>query len=101
ALARAYFVSAQKALAAGDSATAIQKLNRAVLADSKYAAAYLLLGLTEFQQGETAKSIAHYKQALKLRPDSYSGHYNLALAYLREHKLQDGRSQLEQAVSLD
>ena len=101
ALARSYFVSAQKALAAGDSATAIKKLNRAVLADSNYAEAYLLLGLTEFQLGETAKSIAHYKQALKLQPRSYSGHYNLALAYLREHKLQDGREQLEQAVSLD
>jgi tetratricopeptide (TPR) repeat protein len=71
------------------------------LADSNYAEAYLLLGLTEFQRGETAKSIAHYKQALKLQPQSYSGHYNLALAYLREHRLQDGREQLEQAVSLD
>jgi tetratricopeptide (TPR) repeat protein len=101
ALARSYFISAQKALAAGDSATAVEKLNRAVLADSKYAEAFLLLGLTEFQRGETAKSITHYKQALKLQPRSYSGHYNLALAYLREHRLQDGREQLEQAVSLD
>src|SRR5439155_24745734 len=32
---------------------------------------------------------------------SYSGHYNLALAYLREHRVQDGRAELEQAVSLD
>jgi tetratricopeptide (TPR) repeat protein len=101
ALARSYFISAQEALAAGDSETAIEKLNRAVLADSKYAEAYLLLGLTEFQRGETAKSITHYQQALKLQPGSYSGHYNLALAYLREHRLQDGREQLEQAVSLD
>ena len=101
ALARSYFVSAQRALAAGDSATAVKKLKQAVVADSSYAEAYLLLGLTEFQRGETAKSITHYKHALKLQPRSYSGHYNLALAYLREHKLQEGREQLEQAVSLD
>ena len=77
ALARSYFLSAQKALAAGDSDTAVKNLNRAVLANSRYAEAYLLLGLTEFQRGETAQSIVHYKQALKLRPGSYSGHYNL------------------------
>ena len=59
------------------------------------------MGLTEFQRGETAKSIEHYQRALKLQPGSYSGHYNLALAYLRDHKLQEGRAQLEQAVKLD
>ena len=94
-------LAAQKALAAGDPTTAIEKLNQAVQVDPNYAEAYLLLGLTEFQRGETAKSIEHYQRALKLQPGSYSGHYNLALAYLRDHKLQEGRAQLEQAVKLD
>jgi tetratricopeptide (TPR) repeat protein len=94
-------LSAQKALAAGDSVTAVEKLQQAVQADAKFAEAYLLLGLTEFQRGETEKSIQHYKQGLKLEPHSYSGHYNLALAYLRERRLEDGRAQLEQAVKLD
>ena len=100
-VARSYFTAAQKALAAGDPATAVEKLNQAIQADPNYAEAYLLLGLTEFQRGETAKSIEHYQHALKLQPGSYSGHYNLALAYLRDHKLQEGRAQLEQAVKLD
>jgi tetratricopeptide (TPR) repeat protein len=100
-LARSYLAGAQKALAAGDSATALEQLNQAVKADSTYADAYLLLGLTEFQHGATAKAIEHYKRALELQPGSYSAHYNLALAYLRERKLQDGRAQLEQAVRLD
>src|SRR5438552_11835610 len=99
--ARSYLASAQKALAAGDSATALEKLNRAVQADPNFAQAYLLLGLTEFQGGQTAKSIRHYKRALKLQPRSYTGHYNLALAYLRERNFQDARAELEQAVSLD
>jgi len=96
-----YVARAQKALAAGDSATALERLSRAIEVDSKCADAYLLLGLTEFQGGETAKSIQHYKQALKLAPRSYSGHYNLALAYLKRNDLRDARSELEQAVALD
>ena len=100
-VAHSYFTSAQKALAAGDSTSAIENLKQAVQADSNYPEAYLLLGLTEFQRGETAKSIEHYRRALQLQPGSYSGHYNLALAYLRDHKLQEGRTQLEQAVKLD
>jgi tetratricopeptide (TPR) repeat protein len=101
AVAGSYLASAQKALAAGDSATALARLNRAIEVDSKCADAYLLLGLTEFQRGETAKSIQHYKQALKLVPRSYSGHYDLALAYLQEKNLREARNELEQAVALD
>lgn len=60
-LSRSNFTAAQKALAAGDPATAVEKLNQAIQADPNYAEAYLLLGLTEFQRGETAKSIEHYR----------------------------------------
>lgn len=99
--ARSYLATAQKALAAGDSATALERLNRAIEVDSNCPDAYLLLGLTEFQVGETAQSIEHYKEALKLDPRSYSGHYDLALAYLKENKVRDARVELEQAVVLD
>jgi tetratricopeptide (TPR) repeat protein len=100
-LANSYFSSARKALAAGDSVTALEQLRRAVHADSTFAEAYLLLGLTEFQRGETEDSIVHYKRALQLQPRSFSGHYNLALAYLRQHKFQQARTHLERAVALD
>jgi tetratricopeptide (TPR) repeat protein len=99
--ARPYFLSAQKALAAGDSATAVEKLQQAIQADAKFADTYLLLGFIEFQRGDTAGAIEHYKQALELQPRSYSGHYNLALAYLLERKLEEGRAQLEQAIKLN
>ncbi len=99
--ARSYVTAAQKALAAGDSAIGLERLNRAIEVDSKCADAYLLLGLTEFQRGETAQSILHYKEALKLEPRSYSGHYDLALAYLKENKVGAARGELEQAVALD
>src|SRR5439155_22758194 len=100
-MARSYFSSARRALAAGDSATALEKIRLAVELDPHFAEAYFLLGLLEFQGGETAESIQHYKHALNLQPRSYSGHYNLALAYLKEHRLPEARAQLEHAVNLD
>ena len=100
-LARSYFSDAQRSLAAGDSAAAIGKLNHAVQADPTFADAYLLLGITEFKRGNTAAAMQYDLQALKLQPHSYSAHYNLALAYLREHRFNEGRAQLEQAVRLD
>lgn len=98
---RPYVTSAQKALSAGDSATAVERLNKAIAVDAKCADAYLLLGVTEFQRGETEKSIPHYKQAVKLKPRSYAAHYNLALAYLKQNKLADARTELEHAVTCD
>jgi Flp pilus assembly protein TadD len=100
-LARSYLANAQKAFVAGDSATAREKLQLALRADSKYVDAYLLLGLVDFKGGETASAIEHYRKALALQPNSYSGHYNLALAYLKQRRLQDGRAELERAVKLD
>ena len=101
AQAQPYLTGAQAALKANDSAGAIEKLNAAIGIDPKCADAHLLLGLTEFQRGEVAKSIQHYQQALKLNPRSYSAHYDLALAYLKLKKLRLARAELEQAVALD
>src|SRR5436309_15140499 len=59
--ARSYVASAQKALAAGDLAAALEKLNRAVQADSNFAQISLFSGLIQCQRGQTAKPILHYK----------------------------------------
>jgi tetratricopeptide (TPR) repeat protein len=93
--------SAQKAIDAKDSGTAIQELNQAMQIAPRCADAYVLLGLTEFHNGATADAIQHYLQALQLEPHSYSAHYDLALAYLKEQKLEEARAQLEEAVKLD
>ncbi|HYA22933.1 MAG TPA: tetratricopeptide repeat protein, partial [Terriglobales bacterium] len=101
AKARSHLNSAQAAIDAKDSATAVQELNQAVQIAPRCADAYLLLGLTEFHNGATADAIQHYQKALLLQPASYSAHYDLALAYLKEQKLQEARTQLEEAVKLD
>ena len=96
-----YLRSAQTALDANDSATALEKLGQAVEIDPNCPDAHLLLGLTQFQHGDVGKSIQHYQQALKLDHGSYSAHYDLALAYVKSKKLQLARQELEQAVALD
>ena len=101
AKARSHLSSAQAAIDAKDSVTAVRELNQAVQMAPRCADAYLLLGLTEFHNGANADSIQHYQRALLLQPRSYSGHYDLALAYLKEQKLQEARAQLEEAVKLD
>jgi Flp pilus assembly protein TadD len=101
ATARPYITRSQAALAAGDSPRALQALNQATQVAPDCAEAYLLLGLTEFHGGATADSIQHYQRALALQPRSYSGHYDLALAYLKQHKVQEARAELEHAVTLD
>src|SRR4029453_18271957 len=94
-LAKSYVVKARTSWNAGNGADALEKVKLALQADSTYAEAFLLMGLIEFQGGNVASSIQMYKKAIALRPSSYSAHYNLALAYLREHRLHDGKLELE------
>jgi len=102
AKARPYLTRAQAALAEKDSYTNLQELHHATQIDPECAEAFLLLGLAEFREGGAiADSIRHYQRALALQPGSYSGHYDLALAYLKENMLEEARTQLEQAVRLE
>ena len=99
--AHSLLISAQKAIDTKDSVTAIQQLNQATRIAPRCADVYVLLGLTEFQNGATNDSIQHYQKAILLQPRSYSAHYDLALAYLKEQKLPEARAQLENAVKID
>src|SRR5574337_706177 len=99
--ARDYIARAQQALDARDFSQARAHLKLALEADPNSAAAYLMLGLVDFQSGDTTQAIQDYQRALDLQPDSFSGHYNLALAYLRGRNLQDGLRELDRAISLN
>ena len=63
--ARSYFASAQKALAAGDSATAVEKLRQAVQADPKFAASLPPAGSHRIPPGRHRKG----DRALPARPE--------------------------------
>lgn len=59
-----------------------------------------MLAGAEIQNGESTRAIEHFQHALRLAPDSFAGHYDLALAYLHERKLTEARRELERAVTL-
>src|SRR5215510_10263782 len=90
-----YLTRAQAAVAARDGTTAAKELSEAVKIAPTCPDAHLLLGLNEFHNGELAKSIQHYQVAVKLDPRSYSAHYDLALAYLKQKQLRLARRALE------
>jgi protein O-GlcNAc transferase len=100
AKAQSVLAAAQQAIEAKDSQAAIDQLNRVIQIAPQCADAFVLLGLTEFQNGATADAIQHYQEALQLQPHSYSAHYDLALAYLKDLQLEKARAQLEEAVKL-
>jgi tetratricopeptide (TPR) repeat protein len=77
------------------------QLDLAIKANPRSAEAWLMLAGAEIENGETGRAIEHYQRALRLAPDSFSGHYDLALAYLRERKLEEARGELERAVRLN
>jgi tetratricopeptide (TPR) repeat protein len=96
-----YLANARKALEARNIRDAEAQLDLAIKANPRSAEAWLMLAGAEVQNGESARAIEHYQRGLQLAPDSFAGHYDLALAYLHERKLGDARHELERAVQLN
>ena len=99
--ARSHLANGQRAFEARKFEEARVELERAVRADPRLAEAYLGLGLLDLQTGDTAASIQRFRKVVELAPDSFQGHYYLAMACLRDQRLQDGARELERAVALD
>jgi protein O-GlcNAc transferase len=98
--AAAYLVAAQKAIEVQNGKEARAQIALAIKANPNSAQAWLMLAVLESQSGQPG-AIAHYQKALTLAPNSFSGHYNLALAYLRQRQLIAARTHLERAVALN
>jgi len=64
-----------------------QLLNKAIHLNSKFAAAYLQLGIVHFDQGDLSRAISDYQQAIQagdqtqIHADAEEAHYRLAQAY--------------------
>ena len=96
-----HIAKAQRALQAHDLILARAEVLQALKEHQKPAEAYIILGLVDFQNGKIKQAIEDYQRGLKFDPRSFSGHYNLALAFLRERSLQAGERELERAVASD
>ncbi len=99
--ARFHLANGQRAFEARKFQEARAELELAVQADPGLAEAYLGLGLLDLQAGDSAASIRRFQKVVELAPRSFQGHYYLAMASLREQKLQDGVQELERAVAID
>ncbi|MCD8742424.1 tetratricopeptide repeat protein [Mucilaginibacter roseus] len=72
--------------AMGKGADAIPYLQKVVAAGSSStitASAYSLMGSIYDKRGQARQAIESYLQAIKLAPEDYTLHYNIALAYFR------------------
>jgi Flp pilus assembly protein TadD len=96
-----HLLNAQKALDAQNVPEAKAELDLAIKANPGSAEALLMLAGVEIRNGEAVRAIEHFQRALQLAPNSFVGHYDLALAYLHERKLADARRELERAVTLN
>jgi tetratricopeptide (TPR) repeat protein len=56
------------------------------------------LGNALFQKGKVDEAIAHYQQALQIRPDSAEGHNNLGNALFQKGKVDEAIAHFEQAL---
>ena len=68
--------------------------------DPQYAPAAEAIGQYWFEQGDYAKARRRFQQVLALTPESYSGHFQLALADERLGLLPEAREQLETACKI-
>lgn len=71
----------QAAQDSGAAAHVESLLNNALRLDSKFAAAYLQLGIVQSDQGKYAEAVSNYTQAIRLGPKMEEPHYRLAQAY--------------------
>ena len=63
--------------------------------------AHYSLGVALGQAGRIEEAIAHYEQALRLKPDYADAHYNLGNALRKGGKGQDAVEHLEQAIRIN
>jgi tetratricopeptide (TPR) repeat protein len=78
AFAMAHYQLAELALAARDSATALQELDQAVQLDSTYVGSRYVYGLALLVQGRTADAERHLRKAIALEPYFSAAYFPLA-----------------------
>lgn len=64
----------------GDTINAVNNLHIAVETNPNYYDAYILLGLFSANNEDTI-SLDYYRNALKIKPQSFEAHYNMAMFY--------------------
>jgi tetratricopeptide (TPR) repeat protein len=75
-------------------------LNEVIREDPKYVDAYYELGKMQMERGDTKAAITNFETGIKLNPDSDHIHYQLAMAYRRESRMEDADRELRMYQTL-
>ena len=82
-----------------DDAAVVFRGVRALLPKSEVP--LVALGTLEFERGNLANAVTHYKEALKLNEKSAYAHSHLAEAYLMSNEIEPARAHSKLAIQLD
>jgi len=74
---------------------ALPLLREVIAQDPKYADAYYQLGKLQLEAGNTQEAVSNLEAGTRLSPDSDYIHYQLALAYRRESRAEDGEREMK------
>ena len=97
----ANLANAAQALAAKDFDRAREILSQALLQNPGSAQALFMMAHLDMQTDHPEEAVEYFERGLRIEPKSFPGHYELALALLREQKWNDGLRELRIAVQLD
>lgn len=84
---KVYFLKGMTNRQMHDTTKAIENLRIAIEKDPDYYDAYILLGLSCAENGDSLAE-TYYKTAIKLKPESIEAHYDLAMYYQENEKYQ-------------
>ena len=90
--------SGLQALDRHDYAQAQEAFSKLAADDPKDYSAFFNLALAESGLKKDADAIAHYKQALTLKPGLYEAELNLGILELRSHQSEEAVTQLQDAA---
>ncbi len=86
-----YFIKALIYNENGDTTNAVRNLHVAVGVNTNYYEAYVLLGLLTANDKDTA-SLDYYRNAIKIKPQSYEAHYNMAMFYQEREMIKQAKN---------
>ncbi len=86
---------------AGDLATGVRLLSRALEVDPAYAEAHNNLGVALIRTGRPDAALAHYREAVRLEPGNATAHANVAKVLKRLGRLSESEAEFLAALRID
>jgi tetratricopeptide (TPR) repeat protein len=89
-----------QALKAGEFGKA-EQLFSMLVKEKPSAASFNLLAMSESAEGKLDQAIGHFRRSIELGNDTAAVHYDLGLAYLKQHESALGTREIQRALSVE